>query len=57
MTSIDEYFDVPEVAKRTGYSELTVRAKIRDGILPAVRRGRRLFIHPNDIEALFTPID
>ncbi|WP_374112643.1 helix-turn-helix domain-containing protein [Gordonia sp. C13] len=57
MTSIDEYFDVPEVAKRTGYSELTVRAKIRDGILPAIRRGRRLFIHPNDIEALFTPID
>lgn len=53
---IDEYVDVPEVARRTGYSELTVRAKIRAGILPAVRRGRRLFIHPNDIEALFTPV-
>ncbi|ATD70731.1 helix-turn-helix domain-containing protein [Gordonia sp. 1D] len=57
MASIDDYLDVPEVARRTGYSELTVRSKIRSGILPAIRRGRRLYVRPEDLDALFSPIE
>lgn len=57
MTNINDFLTVAEVAEQTGYSQVTIRAKIRDGILPAIRRGRKLLVARNDIQKLFTPVN
>lgn len=57
MTNISDLLSVAEVAALTGYSQVTIRAKIRDGILPAIRRGRKLLVTRNDIQKLFTPVN
>lgn len=44
---------VKEVADRTRYTEQTIRAKIKAGALPAVRRGRAWMINESDVTLLF----
>jgi excisionase family DNA binding protein len=52
------YLTTREVADRLGVSELTVRRRIAEGELPAVRLGhgrRALRIRPADLEAALRP--
>lgn len=40
--------------RRIGHS--TLRRKIADGSLRAERIGRRIYVHPNDLDALAQPV-
>ncbi|MFV3114423.1 helix-turn-helix domain-containing protein [Gordonia amicalis] len=53
----DELIGVNEAAALVGYHPVTLRNKIRAGVLPAVRRGRRIFVNRNDLIALFEVIE
>ncbi|WCD91453.1 helix-turn-helix domain-containing protein [Microbacterium sp. nov. GSS16] len=45
-----------EAARRRSIGQSTLRRKIADGILPAERIGRRIYISPGDLDALAQPI-
>jgi excisionase family DNA binding protein len=51
-----EYLGLNAACRRYGLAYSTTRAKIASGELPAYRFGRRVFLRPADIEALFQPI-
>ncbi|MGW9264936.1 helix-turn-helix domain-containing protein [Gordonia terrae] len=54
---LEQLLNIDDAAELVGYHPVTLRKKIREGALPAVRRGRRLFIHRNDLANLFTSTD
>ncbi|WP_269591660.1 helix-turn-helix domain-containing protein [Rhodococcus opacus] len=45
-----------DAAERTGYTAETVKKKIREGILPAVKRGNRYFVDEGDLGKLYTRV-
>lgn len=46
----DRLLSLPEAASRLGVSRHTMRAWIRQRRLPFVRLGRRVLLHPRDVE-------
>jgi len=49
MFDIKDYMTVGQVAARLGYTNANITRLIRDGKLPALKRGRRYFILPEDV--------
>ena len=45
-----------DAAHRLGLSSEAVDARIRNGQLPAFRRGRRVFLRTEDVERLLLPV-
>lgn len=41
-------------SRRVGYS--TLRKRVSDGTLPAERVGRRVFVRPEDVDAMAVPV-
>lgn len=52
-----QYETVPQAAERTGLGQRTIRRHIAEGGLTAYRLGRSIRLHPEDVDALFTPTD
>lgn len=59
-----QLLDTAEVAAMLGVSERTVRRRVKDGLIPAMRIGRIVRFHPDHIETIFlqlaglsTPLD
>ncbi|WP_082802928.1 helix-turn-helix domain-containing protein [Microbacterium sp. CH1] len=49
-------FTLQEAARLRRIGHSTLRRKIADGSLPAERIGRRLYVRPNDLDALAQPV-
>lgn len=52
-----QYLKLAEAADLGYGSVSTLRRVIRAGDLPAWRRGRDLYVRPEDLEALMRPVD
>jgi excisionase family DNA binding protein len=59
-----QLLDTAELAAMLGVSERTVRRRVKDGLIPAMRIGRIVRFHPDHIETIFlqlaglsTPLD
>ena len=59
-----QLLDTAEVAAMLGVSARTVRRRVKDGLIPAMRIGRIVRFHPDHIETIFlqlaglsTPLD
>lgn len=48
------YVGVPAAARALACSPQSVRKWVREGKLPAVQRGSRILIHPDDLAAFVT---
>ena len=48
-----QLLDTAEVAAMLGVSERTVRRRVKDGLIPAMRIGRIVRFHPDHIETIF----
>ena len=46
------YESLPTAAARVGVSVKTIRRRIAEGVLPAVRSDRSLHLDPKDVDAL-----
>lgn len=55
-THPDLFTSIQTGAAIYGVSVDTVRRRIRDGSLPAVRNGRLIRVKVSDLEALFRPV-
>ena len=44
-----EYIDVKEAADSLSYTRANITRLIRTGLLPAIKRGRKYFIKPEDL--------
>lgn len=51
MFNIKDYLTVDQAAEQLGYTKANITRLIRSGELKAVKRGRRYFITPEDIDA------
>jgi len=49
MFDIKDYMTVGQVAARLGYTNANITRLIRDGKLPALKRGSRYFVLPDDV--------
>ncbi|MCW5954577.1 MAG: helix-turn-helix domain-containing protein [Propionibacteriaceae bacterium] len=50
------YESLVQAAERTGLSVATLRRRIADGQLPALRNGRRIIrVRPKDVDRLLRP--
>ncbi|QYB05413.1 helix-turn-helix domain-containing protein [Rhodococcus sp. USK10] len=45
-----------EAGSRTGYTAVTIKKKIREGVLPGVKRGNRYFVDERDLTKLYEPV-
>lgn len=50
-----ELLTIAQAAEYVCSSPSTIKRRIRDGKLPAVRNGRKLYVEASDLNALFTP--
>lgn len=50
------FIDVATAARHYGVSAKTIRRRIAEGALPAVRVGRLIRIDPDDLDAMARPI-
>ena len=46
-----KYESVAQAAERLGYTKANITKLIREGKLKAIKRGRRYFISPADVDA------
>lgn len=52
MFDISKYLSVKEAATAMGYTRANITRLIREGKLPAVKRGRKYFILAADLDGL-----
>lgn len=45
-----DYIDVRRAAEKMAYTEANITRIIRNGQLPAIKRGRKYFIRPEDLD-------
>jgi excisionase family DNA binding protein len=45
-----DYIDVRQAAERLAYTQANITRIIRNGQLPALKRGRKYFIKPEDLD-------
>ena len=53
LTSANRPLTVRDAADRLGVSVETMRARVKDGTIPAARLGTAIRIRPADLDALF----
>ncbi len=51
----DGWLTVKEAAKRAHCSESTIKRRISEGKLPAIRNGRKYLVRAEDVDNLFAP--
>ncbi len=51
VSPIDNLYSIPEAAQILKLSKFTVRLWINRGYIPVVQLGRRIMIHPDDLQA------
>lgn len=56
MAGTKPLLSIPDAAEYSGASQKTIRRRIADGTIPAVRIGRLIRIRPEDLEAALRPI-